>query len=98
MAQLDAVERHAQLVGDDLAERRLVALAVRVGACVDDDRAGRRDAYLSRLHERDATGGRRRGRAWAEAAQLDPRGQPDAEVATLLAQVGLLLAELRVAR
>jgi hypothetical protein len=28
---LDVLERHAELVGDDLAERRLVALAVRRG-------------------------------------------------------------------
>ena len=98
VAQLDVVERNAQLVGDDLAERRLVALAVRVGACVDDDRARGRDPYLRRLHQRDAAGCRRRGRAGPEAAQLDPRRQPDAEIATLLAQLGLLLAELRVSR
>ena len=37
---LDVLERHAEPVGDDLAERRLVALAVRARAGDDLDLAG----------------------------------------------------------
>src|ERR671933_1345121 len=51
---------------------------------------------LGRLDQRDATGGRRRGSARAEATDLDPCREPDSEIAPLLAGFGLPAAEALV--
>src|SRR5690242_18012789 len=67
-------------------------------AGVDEHRASRRDPDLRRLDERDAAGRRRRGRAGAEATQLDPCRDADAQVLALLARLSLPLADVVVAR
>src|SRR4029077_6013160 len=93
VSQLDVLVGHAQLVGDDLRKGRFVTLSVRMGSCVDKDRAGRCDPYLRRLDQRDAAGRGRGGGAGAESAELDPGRGDGAQVATLLAKVGLLFAQ-----
>ena len=50
--QADAVERHAEPLGDDLGERRLVALAVIVGAAAQLDHAVRPDLDRAPLERR----------------------------------------------
>src|SRR3546814_17574408 len=51
---LDVLDRHAERVGDELGEGRLVALAVAVRAGEDGDRAGRVETHLRRFPEADA--------------------------------------------
>src|SRR5436309_2148186 len=68
-----------------------------MGPGVDDHGTGRGHPYLRRLDERDAARRRRGRRARSETAKLDPGGDPDAEVAALLAQIRLPLADVFVA-
>ena len=85
-------------VGDDLGVRRLVALALRLGAHRDDDLAGQVDADVGRLPHRrapalaDGADPLRRG----DAAHLDVGAQPDAEELAAVARIGLLRGERRV--
>ena len=84
------LERHAELVGGDLGQGRLVALAVRhlAGEQRDDAVFGELEAH--RLHAHGAAGPLRRARA---RSGLDERGHADAEVAALRSCLGLAAPE-----
>ena len=51
---LDVGDREAELLGDDLGEGRLVALALRLDAEPGEDLAGRMDPDLARVEHLDA--------------------------------------------
>src|SRR5690606_20706214 len=75
---LDILDRHAELVGDELGEGGLMPLSVAVRAGIDEDAAGRIEADLARFPqayagtERANHGGRR------DAAGLDIGTETDA--------------------
>src|SRR5260370_38941364 len=96
MPHLDHVVRHPKGVGDDLRERSVVALAMRMGADIDGDRPSREHPHLRRFHQRDAPRCRRGSCARAEAAYLDPARETDPEIPAVLAALLLLSAQLLV--
>ena len=81
----DVLDPAAEVVGDDLGERRARALALRGGAGRDRDLAVRHDADGDALER-------------AEARALDVIADADAEIAALGAGLGLPRAEAVVAR
>ena len=92
---LDVGDRYADLVGDDLGERRLVALPLRLHAELEDRLAGRVDAQLGRVDHLDAEDVvlLRRPRADRFGEVRDP----DAHELALGARRRLLLAQVVVA-
>ena len=93
---LDVLERQAKDVGRDLGERRLMTLAMRGAA---DDQLG----LAGKPHPQDGTAPESDagcGHGWPggpDAADLDVRGEADAKVSALLAQLGLLFAQVLIA-
>ena len=96
----DVLHRDAQLVADDLGVRRLVALALRLGADGDDGLAGQVDLDVGGLPHRgapaladgaDPLAGR-------DAADLDVGAEADAEELAALLRLGLLPGHVGVAR
>ena len=90
MDDLDVLDRDAEAVRDELGERRLVALAVAMGAGEHRHRTGRVEADLARLVESGAGAQRSSDVAGSDAAGLDVAGEADA--AQLAACLGLRLA------
>src|SRR5438445_398424 len=95
---LDHVVWDSQGVGDDLRERRVVALAMRMGADVDGNGSSWEHPHLRRFHQSDASGRRRGPGAGAETAYLDPAREADPDVPAVLAALFLLSAQLLVTR
>src|SRR3989454_10381763 len=93
---LDLLHRDAELVGDELGERGLVPLPVRVRPRIHGHRARRVDAHLAGLPEARARAERARDGRWRRAARLDVRADADADVPPLRAKRELLLACLVV--
>ena len=87
---VDVLDRDAEAVGDDLRERRLVALAVAVRAGEHRHAAGRMHAHFARLEQPGARAERARDVRRRDAAGLDVRRVADA--AQLAALRGLRLA------
>src|SRR4029079_5713330 len=87
---LDVLDRNAEFVGHDLAERGLFALAVRLPADVDPHYSRREDPHDRRIvlpaSESDGTRHLRRPRS----TDLDERDHADAEVAAALPFFGLI--------
>src|SRR5258708_361948 len=75
--QLDHVVGDSECVGDDLREGRVVTLPVGMGAYVNGDRPGWKDAHLRALDQREASSGRGGGGARPEATDLDPARDAD---------------------
>ncbi len=73
-----AVDRHAETVGDELGEGRLVALPVAVRAGQHLDRADRVDPHLRRFPQADAGAKRADRRRRRDAAGLDVAAHADA--------------------
>ena len=91
---LDVLDREAELLGDDLGERRLVALALGLDADPGQDLAGRMDPDLARiehLQAEDVEVVRRPG-----ADDLGEAADADAHQLAALALLGLLLAQAGV--
>ena len=97
VTQLDQPVGHPERVRDDLREGRVVALAVRVGADVDVHGAGGEHADVCRFGQRQPACRGRGGRAWADAADLDPGRDPDPQVPALGPGLLLVSPELLVA-
>ena len=99
MEHLDVLERDAEPVGDDLAPRRLVALAVRRDARDDLDLAGREHADAGALPAAGAVVERAEDAGRREAAHLGERRDADAELDRVVALAAALLlgAQLVVA-
>ena len=95
---LDVLERHAELVGDDLAERRLVPLPVRGGAGDDLDLAGGQHPDRRGLPAARAVGQRAQQPRRGDPAHLGERRDADAELDRVAARAPLLLlaAQARV--
>ena len=95
----DVLERHAELVGDDLAPRRLVPLAVRAGSGDDLDLAGGQHPDRRVLPAAGAVGQRAEHPGRGQPAHLGEGGDADAELHRVVAgpPLLLLLAELVVA-
>ena len=92
---VDVLDGHAELVGDDLRERRVRALPLIGDADERRDRPARLHAHRRRVLGRD-----RRAAAPVKRSrrrQLDEAGEPDAEVPSLAPAARLLLAPARVA-
>src|SRR3972149_2657538 len=85
----------AQLLGDDLRGRRLVPLALRLDAELQDRLPGRVDPQLGRVEHPQADDVV--VLAVARADDLRERGEADPAEPALLARLPLLLSELRVA-
>src|SRR5262245_45546161 len=79
----DVIRRDAELLGADLRERRLDALAHGHRARVDGDAAGAADAHDSGLE-------------WPPARALDPVADADAEIAAAFARAALALGKTRI--
>ena len=94
----DVLERHAELVGDDLAPRRLVSLAVRARSGDDLDLAGGQHPDRGLLPAAGAVGQRAEHPGRGQAAHLGEGGDADAELHRVVAgpPLLLLLAELVV--
>ena len=92
---LDVLGRDTELLGDDLRERRLVPLPLRLDAELEDRLAGGVDSQLGRVEH--LAGRRCRSPCRARADHLGERGEADAEQPALLARRALLLAQLLVA-
>ena len=92
---LDVVERHAQLVGDDLAPRRLVALAVCARAGDDLDLAGGQHPDRRGLPAAGGVVQRAEHPGGRQAAHLGEGRDADAELHRVLARtpLGLLAAQ-----
>ena len=88
---LDVLERHAELVGDDLAPRRLVPLAVRAGSGDDLDLAGGQHPDRRVLPAAGAVGQRAEHPGRGEAAHLGEGRDADAELDRVVAGPALLL-------
>ena len=88
---LDVLERHAEAVGDDLAERRLVALAVRARAGDHLDLAGRQHPDGRVLPAAGAVVQRAQHPRRREAAHLGEGRDADAELDPVTALTPLLL-------
>ena len=91
---LDVLDREAELLGDDLGERRLVALALGLDADPGQHLAGRMDADLARiehLQAEDVEVVRRPG-----ADDLGEAADADAHQLAALALLGLLLPQAGV--
>ena len=71
MLDRDVLERDAQLVGHDLRERGLVALAMAVAAGEDGDLAGGMHAHLAGLEQAGARAQGAGDARWRDAAGLD---------------------------
>ncbi len=85
---LDALERHAEPVRDDLREGRFVALAVTVRAGEHGDRAGRMHANLARLRRGPRARARRaRNVRRREPARLDTAGVAQAAPLAVLSPI-----------
>ncbi len=97
MDDLDVVDVDADLVGDDLREGRLFALTVRRGADEDVDLAARVEADDRALPETALEADRAGDLRWPEPADLDVGADADAQIAALLAQPRLLVAQILVA-
>src|SRR6187397_1513111 len=95
MEHLDRIDVAAELVGDDLGPRRLVALAVRRGTGDDLDRAGRQVADRGLLPPARRVPDRAEDPGGREAAHLVVRREADAELlrALVVAALRLLRAE-----
>src|SRR5260370_33549643 len=93
MPHPDHDSRHPKGVGDDLRERSVVALAMRMGADIDGDRPSREHPHLRRFHQRHAHRCRRGSCARAEAAYLDAARETDPEIPAVLAALRLLSAQ-----
>ena len=93
---LMSLDRDAQLLGDDLGVRRLVALALRLGAEAGDRLAGRMDADLARVEHLDAEDVEVVRRAGAD--DLGEARDADAHQLAARALLGLLLAQVRRSR
>src|SRR5262249_58015141 len=91
----DVLGRDAELLGDDLRERRLVALALRLDAELEDRLARRVNAQLGRVEHLDPEDVVLPARAGAD--DLRERGEADAEQFPLIARPLLLLAQHVVA-
>ena len=92
---LDVRDREAELLGDDLGERRLVALALRLDADPGEDLAGRVDPDLTRvehLQSEDVEVVRRPG-----PDDLGERADADAHELAAGPLLGLLPAEVVIA-
>ena len=92
MDDIDLRQRHAQPVGDQLRQRRLMPLAMAVGAGQDGDAAGRVDADGAHLIQPGAGAERAHHGRGRDAAGLDI-GR-DADAAQLAARLGLGPARL----
>src|SRR5690606_40461041 len=93
---LHVVESNSQARGDDLCERGLVTLTLRLAAGEDRHFPGRMDANRSAFVEaRLCTEGSHYVRR-SEAARLDVRADADPDVPALLPQPRLLLTQLRI--
>ena len=90
---VDVVDRNLQFVGDDLRERRLVALAVRMRAGEDRHLPGRMDADVRALVQARLRPERARHRRRREPTRLEVGGEADAEVPALFARRLLLTTE-----
>ena len=88
---LDVLERDAEPVGDDLAERRLVALAVRGGAGDDLDLAGGQHPHARVLPAAGAVVERAEHPGRRQAAHLGERRDADAELDRVAGLAALLL-------
>ena len=91
----DVAGGDAELVGDDLRERRLVALSLRLDAELEDRLAGRVHAQLSGVEHLDP--GDVEVLVVAGAHDFGEAGDADADQPTLLARLRLLLAQVLVA-
>ena len=96
---LDVLERDAELVGDELAPRRLVALPVRGRAGDDLDLAGGQHPDGGVLPAAGAVGQRAEHPGRRQPAHLGEGGEADAQLDRVvrLAAAALLLAQLVVA-
>ena len=74
MLNVDVVDRNAELVGDDLRKRRLVALTVRMRPGEDGHLAGRMHAHLARFEQARACAERAGDIRRREPARLDVAG------------------------
>src|SRR3546814_13560250 len=83
MHDLDVLDRHAERVGDELGEGRLVALAVAVRAGEDGDRAGRVETHLRRFPEAASGPQRPHHRLRRDTAGRDVGGDAEAAQLTL---------------
>src|SRR5207244_3933178 len=90
----DVGRRDAELVGDDLGEGRLVALTLRLGADLEYGLAARVHPELGAVEHLDADDVELPAVAGAE--RLGHGGDTDADVAPVLAGLGLLPAEVLV--
>ena len=88
---LDVGDREAELLGDDLGERRLVALALRLDADPGEDLAGRMDPDLARVEHLQAEDVEVVGRPGAD--DLGERADADPHELAALALLELLLAQ-----
>ena len=87
----DVLERHAELVGDDLAPRRLVPLAVRAGSGDHLDLAGGQHPDRRVLPAAGAVGERAEHPGRGQPAHLGEGGDADAELHRVVAGPPLLL-------
>src|SRR5262249_5411841 len=92
----DVVERNAEPIGDDLRERGLVALTVRVAAGENLDRASRVDPHLGRLPQADAAAERAHCLARRDPAGLDIGREADAAQLAVARGFALAFAEAAV--
>src|SRR5205085_11537146 len=92
---LDDLRVHPKLVGDDLGERRFLALAVGRSPRVSGDRPGVVDAHHRGLPEAGlvAESLRADNSGWGEPADLGVRGEPDPAVDPLRPELLLLTAQ-----
>ena len=95
LLHVDVLGRDPELLGDDLGERRLVALALRLHAELEHRLAGRVHAQLGRVEHAQPDDVELL--AVAGADDLGERREPDADQLALLARLLLLPAQLLVA-
>src|SRR5438034_1721958 len=97
MHNLDIGHRDPELVRDDLGERRLFALTVRVAPRIGGCLSGRMEPDGRGTPKATGEPGRRDDRGRTEPADLDVRGQADSHQLALPAALCLLLLKLLVA-
>jgi hypothetical protein len=95
LLDLDILDRQAELLGQDLGKRGLVALALALHADPRDRRAGGVDTHLAAIEHLEAQDVE--GVRGTSADDLGERRDADAHQLALSALLGLLLAQLPVA-
>src|SRR5947209_20073961 len=96
MQHLDALERHAQLAGHHLRERRLITLTVWCLRGEDGDVSG--GLYPDRSDLPSTAKAKSSTEIWSTGGWFDESGQTKARQAPLSAQALLLLTEARQVR